>query len=499
MIENHSFVSIPLSKNLHLMKALTLLFAFLALCCGTIPASETASRPNVLFIFTDQQHAGMLSCVGNSWLQTPAMDSIAANGVRFERAYSVNPVCVPSRTGMLTGYTPSRFGMQSNGEIGTALIPESIQRQTLGWLFRDAGYETVYGGKTHVPGKISDYGFDVLTADQRDELAMKCADYLKKPHDKPFLLVASFINPHDICYMAINDFERANPRRAAKDKPGKRQKGPSDAQQCLAAALERPEGVSEEEFFAKLCPPAPANLEPQAGAPDAVQVSLSPKGVSFRQHAFQNWSAEQWRLHRWAYCRLTEQVDREIGQVLQALREAGLEEKTLVVFSSDHGDMDGSHRLEHKSMFFEEAARVPFVVSLKGVTKPGLVNRQHLVSTGLDLIPTLCDFAGINPPAGLLGRSVRALAEGREPDSWRPYVAAETHYGRMVCSGRFKYCVYQSGQRREQLVDLECDPGEMSNRAGDAALSEELTRHRQFMREWVATNQDRFASGYVIP
>ena len=118
-------------------------------------------------------------------------------------------------------------------------------------------------------------------------------------------------------------------------------------------------------------------------------------------------------MHRWAYYRLTEQVDRQMGQVLQALREAGLEEKTLVVLTSDHGDMDGSHRLEHKSMFFEEAARVPFIVSLRGVTKPGLVDNQHLVSSGLDLIPTLCDFAGLKPPAVPRGCSVRALAEGR--------------------------------------------------------------------------------------
>ena len=131
-----------------------------------------------------------------------------------------------------------------------------------------------------------------------------------------------------------------------------------------------------------------------------------------RQHTFQNWSVEQWRLHRWAYCRLTERVDREIGQVLQALREAGLEEKTLVVLTSDHGDMDGSHRLEHKSMFFEEAARVPFIVSLKGVTKPGLVDNQHLVSSGLDLIPTLCDFAGIKPPAGAAGAQRAGVGGG---------------------------------------------------------------------------------------
>lgn len=464
--------------------------ALAALLAGApAPAAPDAGRPNVLYVFTDQQHAGMMSCAGNRWVKTPAMDSLARNGARFERAYSINPVCVPSRTGMMTGHTPSRFGMQSNREQGSTKIPEAVQRQAMGWLFRNAGYETAYGGKTHVPGRIENYGFDVITGDQRDELAESCVAFLKRPHDRPFLLVASFINPHDICYMAINDFERTQSggKRAAK--------GQGPQQDCLAEALKRPAGVSEEEFLAKYCPPAPGNLEPQAGAPEAIQASFF---VGFRKNAFDNWTADRWRLHRWAYCRLTERVDGEIGRVLQALRDAGLEDKTLIVFSSDHGDMDGAHRLEHKSVFYEEAARVPFIVSYKGVTRPGLVDSEHTVSAGLDLIPTICDYAGIAPPDGLKGRSVRSLAEGRAPAAERAYVVSEAHYGRMVCSGRYKYCVYASGEHREQLVDLEKDPGEMQNIAEKPEHAEVLAKHRQFMREWVASNQDTVAAAYII-
>ncbi|MCX6895175.1 MAG: sulfatase-like hydrolase/transferase [Verrucomicrobia bacterium] len=471
------------------------------LVAGVCAASTLAAdkRPNVIFICTDQQHAGMLSCAGNPWLKTPALDSLAANGARFERAYSVNPVCVPSRTGMITGYTPSRFKLQHNGELDTTRIPAEVQQQTMGWLFRNAGYETAYGGKTHVPGKILDYGFDaMLTGDPRGGLADECAAFIKKPHAKPFLLFASFINPHDICYMASNDFAQSK----AADKPmkkGKAAKPENEASRYLAKAMQRPPGVSEAEFFAKYCPPVPANLEPQVGAPEAIQKSISPgEGESFRQHAFDSWDVQKWRLHRWAYCRLTEQADGEIGRVLQALRAAGLEENTVIVFSSDHGDMDGSHRLEHKSTFYEEAARVPFIVSYKGVTKPGLVDTNHLVSSGMDLIPTMCDFAGIKPPAALLGRSVRALAEGRGAPEWRPYVASETHYGRMIRSGHYKYCVYETGKQREQLVDLEKDPGEMKNLAADPAYADVLKQHRQFMREWVEANHDTIAAAYLV-
>ena len=130
----------------------------------------------------------------------------------------------------------------------------------------------MYGGKTHVPGKIDQYGFEVLTGDQRQGLADACVEFLKQKQDRPFLLVASFINPHDICYMAINDFERVSPRKRAKAKAGRpgAKKGPADAphQLALAEAMQPPPGVSEADFFARYLPPLPANLEPPADEPD---------------------------------------------------------------------------------------------------------------------------------------------------------------------------------------------------------------------------------------
>lgn len=471
----------------------------LGIAAAVVCAAE-AARPNVIYIFTDQQHAGMMSCAGNPHLKTPAMDSLAQAGVRFERAYSANPVCVPSRVAMMTGHLPSRFGMQSNGEIGTTKIPDVVMQHALGTLFRSAGYQTVYGGKTHVPGRIEQYGFEVLTADPRQGLAEACVQFLQQRHERPFLLVASFINPHDICYMAINDFERASPSARPKGKraqaAGKKGGAGAPHQVALAEALQPPPGMSEADFVAKHCPPLPANLEPPAGEPEVLTAAAHGKG--FRAHAFAHWGEKEWRLHRWAYCCLTERVDREIGQVLQALREAGLEENTLVVFSSDHGDHDGAHRLEHKSTFYEEAARVPFIVSLKGVTKPGLVDRTHVVSSGLDLIPTVCDFAGIAVPPELPGRSVRALAEGRDAGPWRDYVVSETHYGRMVCSGRYKYCVYESGERRETLVDLEEDSGEMRNLAASPGHRQILDRHRAFFRQWLDQYGDTIAAQYAV-
>jgi choline-sulfatase len=123
------------------LPAASFFVALLLSAVSTAPVSGADdARPNVIYVFTDQQHAGMLSCAGNPYVKTPAMDSLAQTGVRFERAYSANPVCVPSRVAMLTGHLPSRFGMQSNTEIGTTKIPEPVLQQALGSLFRSAGY-----------------------------------------------------------------------------------------------------------------------------------------------------------------------------------------------------------------------------------------------------------------------------------------------------------------------------------------------------------------------
>ncbi len=439
-------------------------------------------RPNVLYIMTDQQHWGMMSCTGNRYLRTPAMDSLMKTGMRFELAYCANPVSLPSRYAMMSGRMPSHVNVKANQCGRNATVTQASLQQSMGWLFRRAGYETAYGGKTHLPKGMSpeSMGFDFICKDQRDRLADDCAAFLKRKHSKPFLLVVSLINPHDICYMAIKNMDMGS-----KGKPPP-----------LEVALRMPKGVSREEFYTKHCPPLPANFEPQPQEPEIVETGLFKR--TFKKKARDNWPAEQWRAHRWAYCRLTEKVDSQVAVVLRALREAGLADDTLVIFSSDHGDMDSAHRLEHKTMLYDEAARVPLIVSYPGRTKAGLVDREHLVSSGLDLLPTMCDFAGIDPPPGLPGRSVRALAEGRSVKDWRDQVVVEGEFGRMVRTARYKYSIYQSGRHREQLIDMQADPGEMTNLAGKKQLATVLTDHRRRLAKWVKAVDDRIGAEYII-
>ena len=184
--------------------------------------------------------------------------------------------------------------------------------------------------------------------------------------------------------------------------------------------------------------------------------------------------------------------------VLDALKQSGLEDNTVVIFTSDHGDMDSAHKLEHKSILYEEAARIPFIMSHKGRIPRGKVDDTHLISNGLDLICTLCDYAGIEAPKGLPGASVRPLAEGKKVSAWRDSVVVESQSGRMLRTDRYKYCIYDSGANREQLTDLKNDPGEMKNLAGDAKFKGVLDEHRKLLAEWVKRTNDKIGAKYIF-
>lgn len=430
------------------------------------------NKPNILLILTDQQNATMMSCSGNKYVRTPAMDSLAARGVRFERAYCTNPVCVPSRFSLMTGRYPSEIGQWSNTK---AFPTEEMKQQGLGWLLQSAGYETIYGGKEHLPGmNAEDVGFKYIEKDERDILAQTCADYLKQPKTKPFCLVASFINPHDICHMAINEFASTGMELWWKENclvEGK----------TVAEAKQIPPHLTEEEFFAKYCPPLPSNFAIQENEPQAIKDLINSR--SFRERAREDWTEKDWRIHRWAYLQLTQRVDRQIQTVLDALKESGLEDDTLVIFTSDHGDHDSAHHLEHKTVPYEEAARIPFIVCQPGLTDHGSVNTEHIVSNGLDLLPTLCDYAGAEVPDGRIGKSIRPIIEGKNT-KWREELLIECEIGRALVSADYKYILYDKGANNEQLFDLQTDPCEIRNSVWDTGKEKILKQFRESIAKY---------------
>ena len=433
------------------------------------PLRGAAVRPNILIVMTDQQFSDAMSFrIGRKYLHTPHMDSLAATGAVFTRAYCPNPLCVPSRTSMFTGRYPAETGVETNDTT-----PIDARRfPMMGSIFRKAGYNTAYFGKWHLPYPQADtelHGFETggrakMKGD--DSIAAAATNFLRSvKRDAPFLAVTSLLNPHNICEWA-----------RGQDLPD----GPIPPLP--------PPGQ---------CPPVRPNLEPQKNEPD-IMTLMRRSYQATKMFPVGGFDVPKWRQYVWAYYRMIEKVDGLVGQVLGGLRESGLEQNTLVIFLADHGDCQGAHRWNQKTVFYDEAARVPFILSQKGVTKPSV--SDALVHTGVDLIPTMCAYAGIPIPPELPGVSLKGAPPNRD------YVVVCNKMvqgapidgrvpepdGRMLRSGRHKYCIYSEGKRRESLVDMQKDPGEMVNLADSPAHRDILLRHRAMFAEWQRKTKDTF-------
>jgi choline-sulfatase len=134
--------------------------------------------------------------------------------------------------------------------------------------------------------------------------------------------------------------------------------------------------------------------------------------------------------------------------------------ETVIVFTSDHGDMDSAHRLEHKSVFYEESIHIPFIIS--DPNGPSDETNDNLISNGLDLLPTVCDYAGVSVPESCNGRSIRSQVY-ENADDWRDHIRIESELGEAIVTDRYTYALFDSGANRQQLYDHEVDPGETMN------------------------------------
>jgi arylsulfatase A-like enzyme len=434
-----------------------------------VPARSkpVARRPNVLFLMTDQQTLRAMSAYGNPWLKTPHMDSIAAVGVRFEKSYCTAPVCGPSRSSLITSRMPHVTGVNINGQVPDPSIPN------MGHIFRDAGYTAAWVGKWHLPksypqGPVP--GFEYLPVPEGTKfrlgsetdgpVADEAIKFLRHKHERSFLLGVSLHNPHDICWSVRED---------------------------------PPEAIDE-----RLLPPLPANFEIDPTEPEFIRVCRKREKYGPEILYTKGWDKRRWRTYLYQYYRHAEEVDFEIGRILRVLREQGLEEDTLVVLTSDHGEGAAAHRWVVKLSLYEEPATVPLVVSWKGVTPGGRVDRTHLVS-GLDVLPTMCDYAGIGLRRDFEGMSLRPLMENPARPG-REFVVTElssdsqdlSKRGRMIRTERYKYIAFSFGARPEMLFDLLRDPGEMNNLALSESAGRELNRHRELLREWIKRTGDDF-------
>jgi choline-sulfatase len=368
---------------------------------------------------------------------------------------------------------PSAIGMSWNLDAPGGPLPPAILQGGLGHLFRSAGYDAVFAGKQHLPSQLTaqDLGFEILSWDQRDRLAVEASAFLRRPHERPWLFAVNFINPHDICFQALQQYPGNERYQQILD----RTKEPLDE---IRQALELPgfdAASADESAIDRYCPPLPDNLEPDPQEPRAFNVPLDE--APFRWHARDRWGEREWRLHRLVYHRLTERVDSQIAVLLDALETSGHIEDTVVIFTSDHGDMDGSHRLEHKSFFYDESLRVPLIIHDPSSERRGVID-HHLCQNGIDLMATCCDYAGIEQPAHNRGLSWRRLLQGN-PAGWRDGVYTENMIGTCWVTQQFKYCRYTACGVEEQLFDLANDPGEKCSRHADPAYTEALANLRE--------------------
>jgi len=448
---------------------------FLLLFVVLAGSAAAAAPPNVLFIMTDQQMADAMSFrQGDRYLRTPALDGLAARGTYFSRAYAPNPLCMPARNSIFTGRFPHETKVSDNADMRSGRTLDPVEFPTLGTYFQHAGYRTAYFGKWHLSydaKKPETHGFQVLDTQQKDTVSADHAvAFLRAPQSKPFLLVVSFLNPHNIA-----EYTRGQPLS----------NGP----------IGDPPALAEQ-------PPPPTNLGHPVGEPDTMTLIRRGYHANLRLFPVGNFSPSIWQAMRWGYYRLVEKVDAQIGRVLAALRESGLEQNTVIVFVSDHGECVGAHGLSQKTVFYEESVRVPLIISAPGTST--VRSDDRLINVGIDLLPTLLDYAGSKRPAKLRGASLRPLVEGRQVTTWTDEVISSNHMsqggfvgdfvpitqGRMVRTERYKYCVYVHGEQRESLVDLINDPGEMVDLARDPGYRAVLLEHRERLRRFGREHND---------
>lgn len=444
--------------------------AVAACATASVTAAEDVPdgrKPNILLIMTDQQTASALSCAGNAWLNTPAMDSIGVHGTRFERAYVTQPLCLPFRSSFQTARYPHEIGTVTNGSTIEGEFP------MLGHLVREAGYHCAYIGKWHVGASFERAGYEEASNYRPDHRKTEAAvAFLKRKHRKPFFLTVSYMNPHNVCQLARGQELPDGPIGSPPDDPDE-------------------------------LPPLPSNFRVPANEPTAIRKvqKRAPEHYPTR-----DWGELEWRQYLWGYYRLVEKVDVEIGRVLDVLRDSEYGDHTVVLFLSDHGEGIAMHHWNQKQILYDQSTRVPLLITMPGGTSHRV--STELVSVALDVPVTILDLAGAERPESMRGISLRSLLTGETDRPGREFVVAQTVFargterlglrGRMIRTRQFKYCVYDVGENREQLFDMVSDPGETKNLAVAAHFREELNRHRRLLVEWAReTNDDGFP--YVQP
>ncbi len=453
-------------------------FAILALVCGH--SSLAATPPNVLFIISDDLN-NYLGCYGDPRAKTPHLDKLAARGVRFDRAYCTYPLCGPSRNSMLTGLYPNSSGILNNGQIFRQTIPAQI---SLSQAFRQEGYFAGRIGKLYhynVPKSVGTDGHDD-PASWELELNPAGVDRLEEESRIFTLTPGQFGGTLSWYASPKSDAHHTDAMLAA------------DAEWVLERCAQR----KERPFFLAVgffrphtpyvAPKAPYfDLYPEAGMP--VVRGVKEDQDDLPAAALASYKREQDKLTDdlrrqclQAYYASISFMDAQVGRVVDALDRLGLEDNTIIVFTSDHGYHMGEHGLWQKMSLFEESARVPLLVVAPGVARKGSVAKTPV--SHLDIYPTLTELCGVKAPANLQGQSLVPILKNPEEKGrgWaltqvmrrgraRPGLnsaqgtAGERFFGYSLRTSRWRYTEWAEGEKGRELYDHDADPKELTNLA----------------------------------
>jgi arylsulfatase A-like enzyme len=455
-------------------------------------------RPNIVFLFPDQLRADFLGCYGADWLETPNIDSIAANGVRYRNSFSASPICVPARTALLTGMNAIRNGVTGNLHNLRADYRDAGLR-TWPELLNEAGYYTAGIGKMHFYPWDDRRGFQfrVICEDKRwlhvrDDyfeylrergLRKMHGDEFEGYHDGKGAVVSTVPWEHSWDRFVGGEARRFI-RNHGPEGPFAMMVGFPGPHCPYDPVEEFLQGIDESKIPAA-APEAPGSITKLRQG--NVEGNRRPwNGVDYSE--FPDDVKRKVRKH---YSGLVRQIDHEVGEILDALREQGLLENTVVLLASDHGDYLGDHNLIGKASFFESAIRVPLLAMGPGIA-PGQV-RDEMVELR-DVTPTMLSFASVEIPAwydatplpgqGMPGSTGRERIFGLLSDGW------------MSFDGRYKLHKYATGE--VLLFDMEHDPQEQRSLASNPdfqnifrRLDAELTAH--IMESMQASWHDRLA------
>ncbi len=446
-------------------------------------------RPNILFLFTDQQRFDTIAALGNPNLRTPVLDGLVRSGVTFTRAYTPCPVCIPARYSLATGLMPHQSGQTDNGMV------ESHEPSWMEML-SDAGYQGFGAGKMHItfPGGAGQlWGFEKRACNEGTP---------EENHYRQYIDACGYEHVADIKGVASEMYYLPQVAQL----PAHLTHSAWTADNCLSFLTTRDETrpfflmASFEKPHPPFEPPVPWNKLYRGAAMTDPKNPPHPEECQTFWNRFQNRykyrdggiDRHLLRTMKAYYYAEISFLDSQIGRILEQLERDGLRENTLILFASDHGELLGDYGCFGKRCFLDSAARIPLVLSVPGGPQNVLCDAPVNL---IDVLPTFLSAAGLEVPQACQGADLRAIAASTVP---RNATYGQFQSGRwanyMVCERDSKY-IYSAPDQREYFFDLVRDPQEMENRAGSTLYARKIAEMRAKALDYFAEAEGAVENG----